>query len=121
MMPWWFWILLWTVLALATLVFLALCALHLYRRFVAMFDEVTAAGDALVLPPGEPLEEDPGDRGRPASGVDVLFRHREDARVEYDAGKTARRRARRDRRMAGKRARGQAQRVRDLYPSDVDL
>lgn len=121
MMPWWFWILLWTVLVLATLVFLALCGLHLYRRFMAMFNEVTAAGDALALPPGEPLGEDLGGRQRPASGAAVLFRAPEDAQAEYRAGKSARRRARRDRRVAGKRVRGQAQRVRDLYPRDVDL
>lgn len=120
MMPWWFWILLWTVLALATLVFLALCALHLYRRFMVMFDEVTAAGDALALPPGEALEEDLGDRVRPTSGSDVLFRSREEAKEEYDADKRARRTARRERRIAGKHSRGQAQRVGDLSRRDVD-
>lgn len=121
MMPWWFWILLWTVLVLATLVFLALCTLFLYRRFMAMFTAVTDAGDALALPPGEPLEEDLSGGPRPASGAAVLFRSREDARADYDDGKLSRRRARRQRRIDGKRARGQAQRVRDLYPRDVDL
>ncbi|WP_372699273.1 hypothetical protein [Arthrobacter sp. JSM 101049] len=121
MMPWWFWILLWVVLALATLVFLGLCALHLYRRFMALAQEVGTAGDALVLPPGEPLEEDRRTDPLPAVGVAALFRSPEVARAEYDAGKLARRRARRDRRVAGKRARGRAQRVRDLYPRDVDL
>lgn len=121
MMPWWFWILLWTVLVLAALVLLALCALHLYRRFMAMFTEVTEAGDALALPPGDPLEEDLSAGPRPAAGAALLFRSREDARAEYDDGKLTRRRARRERRIEGKRARGQAQRVRDLYPRDVDL
>ncbi|WP_417219377.1 hypothetical protein [Arthrobacter sp.] len=121
MMPWWFWILLWTVLVLATLVFLALCGLYLYRRFMAMFTELTEAGDALALPPGEPLTEEVAGGSRPAAGAAGLFRSREDARAEYDGGKLARRRARRQRRVAGKRARGQAQRVRDLYPRDVDL
>ncbi|MGP5227233.1 hypothetical protein [Arthrobacter rhombi] len=120
MMPWWFWTLLWTVLALAALVFLALCALHLYRKFMVMFDDVSAAGDALALPPGEALEEDLGGRDRPASGADALFRSREEAREEHDDGKQARRSARRERRIAGKRARGQAQRVGDLYRRDVD-
>lgn len=120
MMPWWFWILLWTVLVLATVVFLALCGLHLYRRFNAMFHEVAAAGDALALPPGEPLEEDRGRLPRPVAGPAVLFRSREDARADYDDGKLARRRARRGRRVARKQARGQAQRVHDMYPRDVD-
>lgn len=120
MMPWCFWILLWAVLALATLVFLGLCALHLYRKFMVMFDEVTTAGDALSLPPGEALEEDLGGRPRPPAGTAVLFRSRDAARREYDAGKQARRTARRERRIAGKHRRGQAQRVGDLYRRDVD-
>lgn len=120
MMPWWFWILLWVVLALATLVFLGLCALHLYRRFMALAHEVGTAGDALALPPGQALEEDVPAGSRPPAGAAALFRSPEAARAGYDAGKLARRRARRDRRMAGKRATGRPQRVRDLYPRDVD-
>lgn len=116
MLPWWFWALLWTVLVLATLLFLVLAGIRLFRGFMALAHEVGEAMDRT----GESLDADAADRDYPEpsdrtpAGVAALFQDPDDARQGYEAGKLRRATARRDTRVQRKALRGQPQRVGDL-------
>ena len=113
-MPWWFWILLWTVLLLGTALFLVLCGIRLFRGFVRLADDFGAAAEALALPPAAAARTG-GGPPRPAAGLDAVFRDPGDAREEFTTGRSVRREARRLRRVERKRLRGQPQRLGDLH------
>lgn len=116
MLPWWFWLLLWVVLALGALLFLVLAGIRLFRGFMALASE---AGDAMDRV-GSSMDADPEPRTYPEilertpSGVAALFQDPEDARAARDAGKLRRSAAKREARIERKTRRGQAQRVGDL-------
>ncbi|GAA5229031.1 hypothetical protein [Paeniglutamicibacter antarcticus] len=116
MLPWWFWVLLWTVLALATLLFLVLAGIRLFRGFMAVANDVGeamektgTAMDAEVEPRHYPEVAD-----RTPSGVAALFQDPATAREIYELGKANRSADRRAGRIARKIRRGQPQRVADL-------
>ena len=45
MLPWWFWVLLWTVLILATLLLAVLAGFRLFRRAMSVLDGASDAAD----------------------------------------------------------------------------
>ncbi|MFL4474765.1 hypothetical protein ACIPVK_12265 [Paeniglutamicibacter sp. MACA_103] len=116
MLPWWFWLLLWVVLALGTLLFLVLAGIRLFRGFMALAGDVGEAMDRV----GASMDADPEPRTYPEipdrtpSGIAALFQDPDDARAAHDAGKLRRSAARRNARIERKTRRGQAQRVSDL-------
>ncbi|WP_309079743.1 hypothetical protein [Zhihengliuella sp.] len=125
MMPWWFWILLWTVLALLALILLAVGAVYLFRKAMATVDAAGSAAEHLggILQgagaPG-PDEADPQDEagaraGGPVVGVAALFVDPGQAREDFAAGREERRAARIRRRIARKRSSGQPQRYGDVF------
>ena len=116
MLPWWFWVLLWTVLVLGTLLFLVMGGIRLFRGFMSLAHDVgeatekaATAMDAEALPREYPVVTD----RRPA-GVAALFQDPESAREAYNLGKMNRSALRRAGRVARKVRRGQPQRVADL-------
>ena len=116
MLPWWFWVLLWTVLALATLLFLVLAGIGLFRGFMALAHEAGEAmdrtGSAMDADPANHDYPEPADRA--PAGVAALFQDPDATRQGYDAGKLRRATARRNTRVQRKALRGQPQRVSDL-------
>ncbi|BCT76235.1 hypothetical protein SCMU_20770 [Sinomonas cyclohexanicum] len=124
-MPWWSWVLIWVALVACTLVVLLLGGIHLFRKGVAL---ARGAGEALDQLTARPSARTPtladahdGDAAphapaaaparRPGSAV---FADPAQMRREYEDGREQRRLARRDRRVARRRARGQMQSLRDL-------
>lgn len=116
MLPWWFWILLWAVLALATLLFLVLAGIRLFRGFMALVGDVGEAMDAVGTAMGADADprEYPAVADRMPSGVAALFQDPDTARAAREDGKLRRITARRDARVQRKYRRGQPQRVADL-------
>ena len=116
MFAWWFWVLLWIVLALGTVLFLVLAAIRLFRGFMALtrevgdaMDRVVSAMDAEAVP-----REYPEVPERTPSGIAALFQDRDVAKEAHAAGKLRRSKARRNARIERKAERGQPQRVGDL-------
>lgn len=116
MLPWWFWILLWSVLILAMLLLAVLAGIRLFRQAMGVLN---AAGDA--------ADHLSGEFAKPGTVVEYLTRTREyphgiaathgdpeDIRAQRDLGKEERIEARRVRRVARRNERGQAQNMRDL-------
>ena len=113
MMPWWFWVLLWTALLLGTVLFLVLSGIKLFRGLRRMLDEASLSMDRLSDPFGRmPLH--PETASGTGNGPGAPFRDAEIVREEYEAGKEERREARREARIARKYAKGQPQRVSDF-------
>lgn len=114
-MPWWFWVLLWTVLLLGTVLFLVLSGIKLFRGVMRLVDEASLSMDRL----SEPFNRIPDHRNSPASVSNhvsgAAFRDVEQVREEYETGKEERKEARRQARIARKYAKGQPQRVSDLH------
>lgn len=116
MLPWWTWVLLWTMLALATALFLVLAGIRIFRGFMALAHEVGEAMDRA----GASMDADAADRDYPEppdrmpAGVAALFQDPEAARQGHESGKLRRAAARRDARVRRKARRGQPQRVGDL-------
>lgn len=64
MMPWWSWLIIWTVLVAGLLGMLVYFAISLFRRFLGIYEEfsvlmehaeeLSATGDALRAPPPRP-------------------------------------------------------------------
>ncbi|GAA3694380.1 hypothetical protein GCM10022377_03750 [Zhihengliuella alba] len=124
MMPWWFWILLWTVLALLALIFLALGAVHLFRKAMGAVEEAGTAADRLsgILSAGADgpdrmvSEDDAVERtGSSVVGVAALFVDPAQAREDFAAAREDRRAARIRRRVDRKRSSGQPQRYGDVF------
>lgn len=116
MMPWWFWVLLWIVLLLGTVLFLVLAGIRLFRGMMRVVDEASLAMDKLSVPfDRAPEAATAATAPDAANGPGSPFRDPDLVREEYEAGKEARRLARRDARIAVKYAKGQPQRVSDLH------
>ncbi len=116
MLPWWFWVLLWAVLALATLLFLVLSGIGLFRGFMALAREAGEAMDraGAAMDADAEAREYPEPSDRTPAGVAALFQDPDAARQGYEAGKLRRTNARRGARVQRKSLRGQPQRVGDL-------
>lgn len=116
MFAWWFWVLLWVVLILGTLLFLVLAGIRIFRGFMKLLDEVGEAGDRVGT--AMDIAAEPIDYGvlpeRAPSGVAALFQDPESVRAAVEARKAQRIAIRRMRRVERKALRGQAQRVGDL-------
>ena len=116
MLPWWFWLLLWIVLALGTLLFLVLAGIRLFRGSMALVRE---AGDAMDRV-GNSMDARPEPREYPEvtertpAGIAALFQDPDEAREAHEAGKLRRSMARRNARIERKARQGQPQRVGDL-------
>lgn len=97
MMPWWSWVLIWTGLVLVLLVVLALCAVSLYRKVMALLaefetlqqllDEQAAVAEALVAPVPDP-------ESAILRGAAAVERERRLVREDIDERKHARHEAR---------------------------
>ncbi|MCQ1950225.1 MULTISPECIES: hypothetical protein [Arthrobacter] len=108
-MPWWSWILIWFALAAGAAAFYALIGYRLFQRFLGILREFEAASAKLSLRtpdtvPSSVLREEPAG----------IFTEPDEARKAYDAGKAARREARRLRRIERRTAKGQPRAWRDF-------
>ena len=125
-MPWWSWVLIWVALAACTLVVLLLGGIYLFRKGAAL---MRGAGEALDRVAGRPmavervLDDSAHDAAsaphtpRPAAARvpgSAVFADPAQMRREYEEGHERRRLARRDRRVARRRERGQMQSLSDL-------
>jgi len=116
MLPWWFWVLLWTVLVLATLLVAVLAGFRLFKRGMAVVEDLGAAADQIsagLSKPGTVVEYTPNPRRYP-HGTDATHGDPEKLRELRNKGKSERIEARRLRRIARRAQRGQAQNMRDL-------
>lgn len=116
MLPWWFWVLLWTILVLAALLGAVLLGIKLFRQGMGVMGAVSAAADQIsedFAKPGTVVEYTPRARIYP-SGTDATHADPEELRELRRTGKAERVEVRRVRRVARRRARGQAQSVYDL-------
>lgn len=123
-MPWWSWILIWVALVACTLVVLLLGGIYLFRKGVALMRGAGEALDQLTarrsLPGGDAAAHDGA--GEPSAAAaaparvpgSAVFADPVLMRREYEDGREKRRLARRDRRVARRRDRGQMQSLADL-------
>ncbi|MBT8162875.1 MULTISPECIES: hypothetical protein [Arthrobacter] len=113
-MPWWTWILLWVALIAVTLLCYVFMGIRLFRKFMAMLHEFSAAGEELGRPlhPSLSVEDD----GVPSSKVfgAAVFASPEQMRHDYVTAKASRREVRRQRRVKRKAERGQPQSLHDI-------
>ncbi|GAB3619658.1 hypothetical protein GCM10027417_09180 [Glutamicibacter endophyticus] len=123
MLPWWFWVLLWLVLILATLLLVVLAGVWLFRRFMKVLDDLGTAttqfGEQLAAE-GTVVEYAPRTRRYP-SGTKATHGDPKKIRKKLEKGKAERIEARRERRVARRREREQAQNMNDLGLFDVDF
>ncbi len=107
------WILLWTVLVLAALIFHAVVLFRVGLKGKRVYDAALETGGEFALL----LDEKNAAVGEQASqaGVATLFVDPQTAREIYTQAKDERRDARRRRRIDNKRLRGRPQRYGDLY------
>lgn len=116
MLPWWFWVLLWTVLVLATVLLAALAGFRLFKRGMGVVDALGAAADHVssgLSQPGTVVEYVKGQRRYP-HGTNATHGDPEEIRDLRSTGKAERIEARRVRRVTRRAERGQAQNMRDL-------
>lgn len=109
-MPWWFWILLWVALAATALLFYVFVGWRLVKSFMALMRQARQSADQLVPEGGFGSAELPL-HPQPLPGV---FQDPTAARAHWEAGKAARREARRARRVERRLANGQPRALRDL-------
>lgn len=123
-MPWWSWIAIWIALIALSLLLFVLLGIRLFRQFMAVMRDSSAAGDKLAQAQSSqsqsaqtqsalPEVETPGDAAQPEPGWAVFA---SPAKVRHDnhTSKSSRRELRRQRRMQRKRLRNQPQSLRDL-------
>lgn len=112
-MPWWSWILLWLALIAVSLLSYVLLGIRLFRKFMAMVHELSAAGERLGRP--MPLPERADDGGAPAKVFGAaVFASPEQMRHDYVTAKASRREVRRQKRVKRKAERGQPQSLHDI-------
>ncbi|GAB3565730.1 hypothetical protein GCM10027405_23440 [Arthrobacter alkaliphilus] len=112
-MPWWSWILLWLALIAVSLLCYVLLGIRLFRKFMAMVHELSAAGERLGR--HTPLPEHADDDGAPAKVFGAaVFASPEQMRHDYVAAKASRREVRRQKRVKRKAERGQPQSLHDI-------
>lgn len=117
MLPWWFWVLLWAVLILATVLVAVLAGFRLFKRGMAVVEDLGTAADQLstgLSQPGTVVEYTANPRRYP-HGTDATHGDPEEIRTLRATGKAERIEARRVRRVNRRAARGQAQNMRDLH------
>lgn len=113
-MPWWSWIAIWIALIALSLLLFVLLGIRLFRQFMAVMRDVSAAGDKLAQTQATlPDVETPGDAAQPEPGW-AVFASPAKVRHDYHTSKSSRRELRRQRRMQRKRLRNQPQSLRDL-------
>ncbi|MDQ4491382.1 hypothetical protein RBS60_14370 [Sinomonas sp. ASV486] len=120
-MPWWSWILIWVALGACTLLVLLLGGIYLFRKGVAVMRGAGEALDQVAARPARTATADdaalaalaPALAGPWAPGS-AVFADPAQMRREYEEGRERRRLARRDRRVARRRERGQMQSLSDL-------
>ena len=115
-MPWWSWIVIWIALVALSLLFFVVLGVRLFRQFMTTVKELGAAGDRFGRLPSagpDPTPAEPGAAAIPVPGS-AVFAPPARIRHEYHAGKSARREARRVRRVQRKTDRGQPQRLHDI-------
>lgn len=111
-MPWWFWIVLWTVLVLTSVVILGWLSWRVIRQGAQAFDEFLVLNDRLATVVDKSPHSATADQPqRPAPGVVTPISQ---AYAEYEEGKESRRRARISRRIQKRDSLGQPQRMGDL-------
>jgi hypothetical protein len=117
--PWWFWVLLWAVLAVGGLAAAAIAGYWLFRKGFAV---VRDAGESLerLVPDTSRESAQADDDGAPAqeqnapAAGSAVFAHPAAMAQSYAEGKALRREARRRRRIERRALRGQPQSLRDL-------
>ncbi|MEO8284000.1 MAG: hypothetical protein ABI568_11455 [Pseudarthrobacter sp.] len=113
-MAWWSWILIWIALVAVSLLFYVLLGIRLYRQFMAVLNDLGAAGSKLGhLAPATPTTGGL-ERSTPGLPGGAVFASPAQMRHDYDASKSSRRENRRQRRVQRKSQRGQPQSLRDL-------
>jgi hypothetical protein len=111
-MPWWSWILIWIALVAVSLLFYVLLGIRLYRQFMAVLKDLSAAGAKLGhLAPAVAGDAQPSVQAPPGAAV---FASPSQMRHDYDASKSSRKEDRRQRRVQRKNDKGQPQSLRDL-------
>ncbi|MCC3271468.1 hypothetical protein MUK71_08870 [Arthrobacter zhangbolii] len=108
-MPWWSWILIWLALAAGAAAFYALIGYRLFQRFLGILREFETASAKLSFSVPETVSSTVVEEG--GGGI---FMEPATARTSYEAGKAARRDARRQRRIERRTAKGQPRAWRDL-------
>ncbi|GHD12716.1 hypothetical protein [Zhihengliuella salsuginis] len=109
------WILLWTVLVLAALIFHAVVLFRVGLKGKRVYDAALEAGGEFSSLLDEKDRAAREVAGADSAGVGALFVDPEHAREIYAESREAGREARRRRRIDNKRLRGQPQRYGDLY------
>ncbi|WP_404291340.1 hypothetical protein [Glutamicibacter arilaitensis] len=116
MLPWWFWVLLWTVLVLAALLLAVLAGFRLFRRGMAVLGSASDAADHIsgeFAKPGTVVNYEPVGRRYP-HGTEATHGDPEKIAKKRLKGKAERIEARRVKRVARRSDRGQAQNMRDV-------
>lgn len=116
MLPWWFWVLLWTVLVLAMLLCMVLAGIRLFRQGMGVMSALGDAADKFstdLAQEGTVVAYTPRERIYP-SGTDATHADPQEMKQLREMGKSERIEARRVRRIARRQARGQRQNVYDL-------
>ena len=112
-MPWWSWIVIWIALVALSLLFFVVLGVRLFRQFMTTVKELGEAADRFGQLPATAENAGPGAPVTPEQGS-AVFAPPARIRHEYHAGKSARREARRVRRVQRKTDRGQPQRLHDI-------
>jgi len=115
-MPWWSWIVIWIALVALSLLFFVVLGVRLFRQFMTTVKELGEAADRFSHLPADAPDPAQAESGAPAMLVpgSAVFAPPARARHEYHAAKSARREARRLRRVQRKTDRGQPQRLHDI-------
>lgn len=111
-MPWWLWVLLWTVLVLASVVVLAVLGWGVLRRFFRTLDSVEDLGEDMARR-WEDSSSLVAQRIRQAPVPGILIPVRQ-ARDEFVAGRSTRHERKVAQRIARRDRLGQPQRLGDL-------
>lgn len=116
MLPWWFWVLLWTVLILATILAAVFAGFRLFKRGMAVVEGLGDAADHISngLSQENTVVEYAANPRRYPHGTDATHADPEKIKALREQGKAERIEARRVRRVARRAQRGQAQNMRDL-------
>jgi hypothetical protein len=115
-MPWWSWIVIWIALVALSLLFFVVLGVRLFRQFMTTVKELGDAAERFshfpsAAPGAGPAATEGTGAQLPGSAV---FAAPDLVRHEYHAAKSARREARRMRRVQRKTDRGQPQRLHDI-------
>ncbi|UKA61130.1 hypothetical protein [Arthrobacter sp. FW306-04-A] len=113
-MPWWSWILLWVALISVSLLCYVLLGIRLFRTFMAMVHELSAAGERLGHRTYLPEHPDDGGSAPPKAFGEAVFASPEQMRHDYVTAQASRQEVRRQKRVKRKAERGQPQSLHDI-------